>query len=247
MQKNRIQWPHSWRNHMGDADTKVKSLIYFSLAAQGQKIYHQRFPHSVIDQIFAFELAHEISLSFTRPRNTTYDRYLLFTCKQKENEKLKRFYYRLKAMGAKCRLGTAEDDLIKILIAFMSYNADIQRELLMETRTPLQILQFALNRERGQESQRAINTQLNRLPLFLPNQISFIQRNQTPSQNPRQRTPNWNLNNNAKNPSISNPCRRCGVQFTQEHLLVCPAKKIQYNLCKKAGHYGKVCHSAKFL
>ena len=130
-----------------EADLKVRSLIYLSLGSEGQQVYHQRFPHSVIDHITAFELAHELSLSFTRPRNITYDRFLLFTCKQKDNEKLESFHCRLKALGAKCRLGTAEEDLIKdIFIAFMS-NIDIQRELLMETRTPQQVLQFAYHTE----------------------------------------------------------------------------------------------------
>ena len=112
--------------------------------------------------------------------------------KEKQNEKNERFLHRLKALGAKCRLGTAEEDLIKdIFIAFMS-NTDIQRELLMETRNPLQILHFALNLERGQENQKAINTHLNRATALPLNQISYIQRNQTPSQTPRWRIPTRN-------------------------------------------------------
>ena len=143
-----------------EADLKVRSLIYLSLGTEAQRIYQQRFPHSSIERITVFELAHELSLSFTQPRSITYDRFLLFTCKQKPNEKLESFHCRLKALGAKCRLGSAEEDLIKdIFIAFMT-NPDIQRELLMETRTAQQVLQFALNRERGQENQKAIKSQL---------------------------------------------------------------------------------------
>ena len=136
----------------------------------------------------AFELALEFSLSFTRQRKTTYDRFLLFTCKQKENEKLENFHCRLKALGAKCRLGTARDDLINNLFIALMSNADVQRELLMQTRTSLQILQFALNRGRGQDNQRAINNQLNCHQLLLSNQISFVQTIQTPPRNPRQST-----------------------------------------------------------
>ena len=44
-------------------------------------------------------------------------------------------------------------------------NADIQRELLMETLTLIKVLQFALHRERGLKNQRAINTQLNPRPI----------------------------------------------------------------------------------
>ena len=144
-----------------EADLKVRSLIYLSLGTEAQRIYQQRFPHSDIERITVFELAHELALSFTQPRNITYDRFLLFTCKQKPNEILESFHCRLKALGAKCLLGSAEEDLIKdTFIAFMT-NPDIQKELLMETRTAQQVLQFALNRERGQENQKAINSQLN--------------------------------------------------------------------------------------
>ena len=67
-----------------EADTKVKSMIYLCIGTEGQCIYHQPFPHSNINTIFAFELLHELSLASTRTRNTIYDRFLLFTCKQKK-------------------------------------------------------------------------------------------------------------------------------------------------------------------
>ena len=132
-----------------------------------------------------------------------------------------------------------------IFIAFMS-NTDIQRELLMETRTPLQVLQLALNRERGQENQKAINTQLNRGTPIPLNQISYIQRNQTPSQTPLPRITTWNPKPQ-RNDTPANQCRRCGLQFIPEHLQVCPPKRVQCNLCKKVGHYSNVCRSAQFL
>ena len=126
-------------------------------------------------------------------------------------------------------------------------NTDIQRELLMETRTAQQVIQFALNRERGQESQKAINTHLNRFPTNTFEQISNISSNpKNPTFNPKPRTPTRN-NQQQRPTSITNPCRRCGLQFTQEHLLICPAKKVQCNLCKKIGHYSKVCRSAKLM
>ena len=205
-------------------------------------IYHQRFRNSVIVQITAFEQAHEPS--FTRPRNTTYDRFLLFRCKKKKYEKLESFHYGLKTLSGKCRLGTTEEDLMKdIFIAFMS-NTDIQGELLMETRNPLQVLQFALNLERGQWNQKAINTQLNRTTTIPLNQLSYIQRNQTPSQTPRWRIPTRNPQPQ-RNAILPNPCILCGLQFTPKQ--VCPTKRVQCNLCKKVEHYSKVGRSAKFL
>ena len=137
-------------------DTKVKSLIYLCIRAEGQRIYHKRFPHSNLNTISALVLSDELSLILTQPRNTTYDRFLLFTCKQND-EKLENFHRRLKALGAHCRLETAEDSLINYLfIAFTNNNAEIQSELLTETRTPFQVLQYALKKRED----RRINERL---------------------------------------------------------------------------------------
>ena len=230
-----------------EADLKVRSLIYLSLGTEGQRINKQRFPHSDNDRITVFELAHEFALSFTQPRNITYDRFLLFTCKQKQNEKLESFHCRLKALGARCRLGSAEEDLIKdIFIAFVT-NPDIQRELLMETRIAQQVPKFALNRERSQENQKAINSQLNRYSPHTFEQISNIKPSfRNPSFTPRQQLPTRNIQTQRPT-KIPNHCRRCGLQFSLEHLQICPAKKVQCNLCKKVGHYSKVCRSAKLM
>ena len=247
MQTDRIQRPHCWWNTVGRSGPESTKIIYLSLGTEAQRIYQQRFPHSDIERITVFELAHELFLSFTQPRNITYDRFLLFTCKQKPNEKLESFHCRLKALGGKCRLGSAEEDLIKdIFIAFMT-NPDIQRELLMETRTAQQVLHFALNRERGQENQKAINSQLNRYSPHAFEQISNITTTlRNTSFTPRPRPPIRNTQ--TQQPTIiSEACRRCGIQFSIEHLQVCPAKKVQCNLCKKIGHYSKICRSAKFM
>ena len=143
------------------------------------------------------------------------------------------FPWYLKALGAKCELGTTEHDLIKdFFIAFRS-NADIQRELLMETRTPSRVLQFAVNSQRGQENQKAINVHLNRHPLLLLVQLSLVQRNQTPTQNPRQGTP-IRRQQTQRTPTLLYPCRRRGIQLTPEHLQISPAKKGTKQPMKKA-------------
>ena len=109
------------------------------------------------------------------------------------------------------------------------------------------MLQFALNRKRDQENQKAINTLLNRNPLNTFEQISNIKPSQrSQAYNPRPRFPARNPQPQ-RNFNTPNTCRRCGLQFTQEHLLICPAKKIPCNLCKKIGHYSKVCRSAKLM
>ena len=117
----------------------------------------------------------------------------------------------------------------------------------METQTTQQVLQFELNRERGQKNQKVINTQLNCNPLHTFEQISNImssQRNQ--AYNPRPRLLVRNTQTQLT-PNTSNPCPRCGLQFSPERLQICPAKRVQCNLCKKIGHYSRVCRSAKLM
>ena len=99
--------------------------------------------------------------------------------------------------------------------------------------------------KRGQDNQRAINNQLNRHPHLLSNQISFVQRNQSDPETNNKAPLSFSRNTTQRN--RPDPCRRCGVQFTPEHLQFCQAKKVQCNLRKKIGHSSKVCHSAKLV
>ena len=39
------------------------------------------------------------------------------------------------------------------------------------------------------------------------------------------------------------PCWRCGAPFTQGHNINCSAKQAQCNICKKMGHFAKLCRS----
>ena len=38
-------------------------------------------------------------------------------------------------------------------------------------------------------------------------------------------------------------CRRCGNKFLQGHLNICPAKNEACRICKKIGHFAKLCRS----
>ena len=45
-----------------EADLKVKSLTYFSLGTEATRIFHQRNPHTMIDQCSTNELVYELGL-----------------------------------------------------------------------------------------------------------------------------------------------------------------------------------------
>ena len=65
-----------------EADTKVKSLIYLSLGAEARRNYHQKNPHTQIEKCTTHELVHELNITFTIPRNTTFGRFKFFKSMQ---------------------------------------------------------------------------------------------------------------------------------------------------------------------
>ena len=94
------------------------------------------------------EIVYELTLTFTRPRNTTFDRFKCFKAMQQPNESLETFYSRLRELSAHCSFEKLEDDLIRNIFISNMKKSNIQMELLSETRTPQQALSYAVNRER---------------------------------------------------------------------------------------------------
>ena len=109
-----------------------------------------------MDRCSTNELIYDLGITFTRPRNKTFDRFQLITVQTNSNENLETFFSRLRELGSKAALGNVEEDLIKDFFIAKMNNSAIQKELLSEVRTPAQLLNFALSRERGQENQREI-------------------------------------------------------------------------------------------
>ena len=75
---------------------------------------------------------------------------------QQSHESLETFYSRMREAGALCKFKDLEEDLVKDLFISNMNNTSIQMDLLSEVRTPQQVLNFAINRERGQANQQEI-------------------------------------------------------------------------------------------
>ena len=201
-----------------EEDLKVKSLIYLSLGSEGSRTYHQRNPHTRIEGCTTHELVQELALTFTRPRNTTFDRFQCFKAMQQLYESLETFYSRLRELGAHCRFENLEEDLVKDIFISNMRSSNVQMELLSEVRTPQQALNYTINRKRGQADQQEIlkaNTGWNT--------VSYVRQNK-----PRPQTSNGQQEASA--------CWKCGETFSMKHLQICPAKQIQCKICKKVGH-----------
>ena len=191
---------HTW----DEADLKIKSVIYLSLGPEAIQLFYQRNPQTIIDRCSTNELVYELGLTVTRPRNLTFDRFLLITVQQNANENLDTFFSRLRELGSKCDLRNVEEDLIKNFFIAKMNNRAIQMELLSEVRTAAQVLIFALSRERGQENQRV---NLRSSTTNWNTQVGAISNNSPRQQPTRQQQP-------AQTDTNKELCWKCGGLFT---------------------------------
>ena len=123
-QRRKIDWENEYKTiefrgtYVGrypwdEADTKIKSLLYLSIGLEGTRIYHQNNPHTKIDTCSTYEFAHELTITFTKPRNTTYDRFQIINARQEPHESLETFCSRLRELEARSAFGEVEQDLVK--------------------------------------------------------------------------------------------------------------------------------------
>ena len=212
-----------------EADNKTKSHIYLSLGTQATNIFHQRFPHTDIQKCTTDALVEQLREAFIHTRNETFDRFQFFRCRQKEGESLEIFHSRIKRHASVCNWDHLEESLVKSIFIQGMNNQQIQMDLLSEERTPSETLQYALARERGQESQqKMINSNTN--TTTLNTWFEKIQYTKRQNKAPILPTP--------QSGQIQD-CRRCGNKFFPCHLNVCPAKNEVCRICKKIWPFRK--------
>ena len=138
--------------------------------------------------------------------------------------------------GAMCKFENLEEDLVKDLFISNMTNTPIQIDLLSEVRTPQQMLNFAINIERGQTNQQEM------LKAHTSNtswsNVSYIRKNsRNPTQQRQFKQPILPTSTSGK----IEPCFKCGQQFIRNHLNMCEAQNFTCQLCKKTGHYASLC------
>ena len=241
------------------ADRKAKSLIYLSLGIEGRKMHARKFPHTNVESKTTMELWEELEQTFIRPRNVTFDRYLLLTRKQQRGETMEQFHSALRSLAEHCQLGELEDELLRDIFTANMIDQEIQKELLKTTLTPEKALELAVSIELGIRSQLAIQA---RQPSDTPTN-PFIGREEQVMEisSSRYRGSNRPLStfrgttrgitrgigrvssNNNNNRAPTHNCRNCGQPWDANHRTKCQAIGQTCRRCNKQNHFAKVCRS----
>ena len=109
-------------------------------------------------------------------------------------------------------------------------------DLLSEVRTPQQVLNFAINSERGQANQQEIlRAHTNNTSWSQVSYIRYKPRTSFP-----QRTIQQPILPTPPTGKIE-PCYKCGQAFIKNHLNMCKAQKFTCKICKKIGHFTSMC------
>ena len=149
-----------------EADIKCRSYIYLCLRAEGQRRIAQYYPDLRIQETTTRDFWARLTRLFVKERNVTFDRYEAFTRKQGKTETLEEFHCGLRELVVKsnfkctaCNDGGLESEIIRDLFTANMTNDEVQKDLLAETKTPDQALNYAIRRERGLENQVHIRKQ----------------------------------------------------------------------------------------
>ena len=138
------------------ADKKAKLMVYLTNGIEGRRMHTRKYPHTNVENIMTLQLWEELELTFKRPRNVTFDRYLMPTRCQQKGETMEQFHSALRPLAEFCQLGALEDGLLRDIVTANIYDPEIQKELLKVTLDPKKALELAISIELGARSQLAI-------------------------------------------------------------------------------------------
>ena len=144
---------------------------------------------------------------------------------QQSHESPDTIYSRIREAGALCKFKDLEEDLVKDLFISNMTNTSIQMDLLSEVRTPQQVLNFAINRERGQANQQILRAHTNNTSW---SQVSYI-RNKPRTSFP-QRTIKKPILPTPPTGKIE-PCYKGEHAFIKNHLNMCKAQHFTCKIC----------------
>ena len=143
-----------------------------------------------------------------------------------------------------CNDGGLEADIIRDLFTANMSNDEVQKDLLAETKSPKQALDYAIKREKGLENQ------IHRIYKYKTEPVNFVQKRGGVKSQPRggRNRGGTTSRNNTHRPSQNKDnkdCFKCGNALSANHLAQCPARDKICNKCTKRVHFEKLCKSSE--
>ena len=140
------------------AERKSVNLLFLSIGTEGRKIFLRKQSGTINMETCSFkDMVKGCKDSFEKVRNLTFDRYLLFTRKQKPEETLEQFLCSLRELATYCQFRTLETTLIRDIFTAHLLDFEIQKELLKDTKSPADAIDLALRLELSFKNTRALN------------------------------------------------------------------------------------------
>ena len=189
----------------------------------------------------------------------TFDRYEAFTRKPVKTESLEEFDCGLTELVVKGNFkcterndGGFESEITRDLFTANMSNDEDQKDLLAETKSSEQALDYAVRREKGLENQVHIRKQgtSNSHTGFTNKKsepVNFVQRRSGYKSQPRggRNREGMTSRNSTDRSSQNKDWFKCGNASSANHLAQCPARDKICNKCTKRGHFAKQCKSSE--
>ena len=211
---------------------------------RSRRIFKSKYPHFQIEKQPSREIWQATDDSFTKIRNSTYNRFVFFSSTQQKGESKESFYGHLIEQAEDCSLGDEETTLTRVTFILNINDHDTQRQLLKETVSPTKALDVAINMEMGAQNQQKIHQSLNTTAQSVNAVNNFQGRNR-----------NVNCQHSCKNftryPTVpqnyqcASICTNCGQRWSHNHRQICPANGTKCNNREITGNFARKCGNLK--
>ena len=121
-------------------------------------MHGKKFPHTNVETKTTQEIWEELEITFIRPKNVTFDWYLLLTRRQQRGETMEQFPSSLRSLAEHCQVGHLEDELLRDIFTANMIDPEIQKEQIKVTLSPERALEVAIGIELGARNQLTIQS-----------------------------------------------------------------------------------------